>query len=131
MQILIRTIRCSANSDVKSYLRKKILKHELLIPKSSVIECTFEKKGGPKRDGNLIVHMAMRFPGTKKRIFAKSKASPDFNTAIDTAEAKFSRMIRKQNEMRKFDGKRSKYLWSRVKQAPGKALGRLSRKSNE
>ena len=106
MQILIRTVRTSLSSDTKRYLRKRVLKYELLIPNSSVIECTFEEKSGPRRDGNKIVHISARVPGIKKPIFVKSKASPNFKSAIDTAEAKFGRVVHKQLEIQKSGGKR-------------------------
>jgi len=128
MQILIRTIRAKINNDTKRYLRKRVLKYELLVPNSAVIECTFEQKGGPQRDGSKIVHLSARVPGIKKSIFVKSKASPDFNTAIDIADAKFGRVVRKQLEIQKYGGKRAKYYWARVKEFPGRTLGRLRRK---
>lgn len=127
MQILIRTIGTKVNNDTKRYLRKKVLKYELLIPNSSVIECTFEQKGGPKRDGNKIVHLSARMPRAKKPIFVKSKAVPDFNIAIDGADAKFARRVRKYTEMQKYDGKRTKYYFSKAKEFPQKALGRFKR----
>ncbi len=128
MQILIRTIGTKVNNDTKRYLRKKVLKYELLIPNSSVIECTFEQKGGPKRDGNKIVHLSARMPRVKKPIFVKSKAVPDFNIAIDQADARFARRVRKHTEMQKYDGKRAKYYFSKAKEFPKKALGRFKRK---
>ncbi len=128
MQILIRTVRTEINNDTKRYLRKKVLKYELLIPNSSVVECTFEEKKGPKRDGNKIVHISARLPRVKKPIFVKSKASPNFATAIDLAEAKFGRVVRKQLEIQKYNGKRTRYYWARVKEVPGKTFGRLRRK---
>ena len=128
MQILIRTIGAKVNNDTKRYLRKKVLKYELLIPNSSVIECTFEQKGGPKRDGNKIVHISARLPRAKKPIFVKSKALPSFELAIDMADAKFNRRIRKYTEMQKFNGKRTRYYLSKAKEFPQKALGKFRRK---
>lgn len=128
MQILIRTIGVKINDDTKRYLRKKVLKYELLIPNSSVIECTFEQKGGPKRDGNKIVHLSARLPKTKKPIFVKSKALPDFQAAIDMADGKFGRVVHKQLDIQKHGGKRTKYYWARVKEWPGQALGKFRRK---
>lgn len=128
MQILIRTISTKINNENRSYLRKKILKYELLVPNSSVVECSFEQKRGPRRDGNKIVHLKAKLPGIKKQIFVKSSAEPDFNVAIDRAEAKFNRIIHKQLEIQKHGGKRTKYYWSRVKELPGRTFGRLRRK---
>lgn len=48
MQILLRTIACSLDDKTKSYLRKKILKHEPMLPNAVVVECTFERKGVQK-----------------------------------------------------------------------------------
>ncbi|HOE74725.1 MAG TPA: HPF/RaiA family ribosome-associated protein [bacterium] len=131
MQILLRTIACSLDDETKSYLRKKILKHEPMLPNAVVVECTFERKRGPKRDGSAIVHIAAKVPGVKKPIFAKSKASPNFIVAIDVAEAKFDRLIHKRAEMRKFDGKRSRYYLDKLKRAPRRALRLFRRKKRE
>lgn len=125
MQILIRTIGTKITNEQKSYLRKKILKYELLIPNSSVVECSFEQKGGPRRDGNKIVHIKAKLPSSKKSIFAKSSASPDFNKAIDTAEARFNRIIHKQLEIQKHGGKRAKYYWSKISAAPIRAVRKI------
>ncbi len=131
MQILLRTIACKLDDETKRYLRKKILKHESMLPNSAVIECTFEQKRGPKRDGNAIVHIVAKVPGIKKPIFAKSKASPDFTVAIDVAEARFDRLVHKQAEMKKFDGKRSRYYLDKLKRVPRRAFRRLRRKRRE
>jgi len=120
MQILIRSINTKISDDHKRYLRKKILKYEMLIPNSSVIECTFEQKGGSRRDGNKIIHITASLPGTKKRIFAKSKAAPEFDIAIDVAEAKFKKIIQKYLDLKKYNGKRAKYYWSKIKYASQK-----------
>ena len=128
MQILIRTVRTDVNSDTKRYLRRKILKYELLIPNSSVVECTFEEKKGPRRDGNKIVHLSARLPRVKKPIFVKSKASPDFTVAIDIADAKFSRVIHKQLDIQKYNGRKTKYYWSKMKELPRKAVSRFKRR---
>jgi ribosome-associated translation inhibitor RaiA len=130
MQILIRTIGTKINNENRSYLRKKILKYELLVSNSSVVECSFEQKRGPRRDGNKIVHLKAKLPGIKKQIFVKSPAEPDFNVAIDRAEAKFNRVVRKQLEIQKHGGKRAKYYWSKVKSAPSLAIKRLRFKKN-
>ena len=128
MQILIRTIGTKITNEQKSYLRKKILKYELLIPNSSVVECSFEEKRGPRRDGNKIVHIKAKLPSSKKPMFAKSPASPDFNKAIDVAEARFNRIIHKHLEIQKHGGKRAKYYWSKVAATPSRAFGKLKLK---
>ncbi len=122
MQILIRTIGTKITGDQKSYLRKKILKYELLIPNSSVVECLFEQKGGPRRDGNKIVHLRAKIPGVKKPIFTKSSALPNFDKAIDVAESRFNRIIRKHLELQKYGGRKTKYYWSKIKLVPKQAI---------
>lgn len=128
MQILIRAVGTKVNDDVRRYLRKKILKYDLLMPNSATVECTFEQKGGPKRDGNKIVHLKANLPGARKPIFVKSKALPDFQVAIDNADSKFNRVVHKQLELQKFSGKRTKYYWARVKELPRRTLGRFRKK---
>lgn len=114
MQILIRAINVKPTDNIKRYLRSKILKYEMLVANSSVAECTLEKKGGPKRDGNCIVHFLMRLPGSKKPLFVKSKALPTFEMAIDMADDRLRRVVDKHIELKKFDGKRHRYYLSRL-----------------
>ena len=118
MHILIRTVHVKINDEVKRYLRKKVLKYEMLVPSSSAVECTFEEKSGPKRDGNKIVHIAMRLPGAKKPFFVKSKAEPDFFSAIDTADSRLRRLIDKYHELKKFDSKKHRYYLAKIKELP-------------
>ncbi|HLB32018.1 MAG TPA: HPF/RaiA family ribosome-associated protein [Patescibacteria group bacterium] len=118
MQILIRTVHTKINDEAKRYLRKKVLKYEMLVPSSSVVECTFEEKSGPKRDGNKIVHIAMRPPGAKKPFFVKSKALPDFLVAIDAADSRLRRLIDKYHELKKFDSKKHRYYLAKIKELP-------------
>jgi len=125
MQILIRAINVKPTDSIKRYLRSKILKYEMLVTNSSVAECTLEKKGGPKRDGNCIVHFSMRLPGVKKPLFVKSKALPTLEAAIDMADTKLCRVVDKYIELKKFDGKRHRYYLSKLSRVKNvKALPR-------
>src|SRR3990167_2555410 len=127
MHILIRTVHTKINDEAKRYLRKKVLKYEMLVPSSSVVECTFEEKSGPKRDGNKIVHISLRLPGTKKPFFVKSKALPDFFVAIDAADGRLSRLIDKYLEFKKFDSKKHRYYLAKIKELP-RGLWRKARR---
>ncbi len=131
MQILIRTVHAKIIDEVKRYLRKKILKYEMLVPSSSAVECTFEEKTGPKRDGNKIVHIVMRLPGAKKPFFVKSKALPDFFEAIDAADSRLRRMVDKYHELKKFNGKRHRYYLSKIKGLPSGLWHKVRRQPSQ
>lgn len=131
MQILIRTVHTKINNDVKRYLRQKVLKYEMLVPNSSAVECTFEEKTGPKRDGNKIIHIVMRLPGAKKPLFVKSKALPDFLSAIDMADARLRRLVDKYHEMKKFDSKKHRYYLSKIKELPSNLWHKVSRRRSK
>jgi len=130
MQILIRTIGTKIKGEDRAYLRKKILKYELLVPNSSVVECSFEEKRGPLRDGNKIVHIKAKLPGIKKQVFAKSPAKLDFESAIDVAESKFKRIVHRQLEIQKHGGRKSRYLWFKIRSLPSQTAFRLKIKRN-
>jgi ribosome-associated translation inhibitor RaiA len=128
MQILIRSINTELNNNIKQYLRRKVLKYDMLLVSSSVVECTFEQKGGSKRDGNKIIHLSMRLPGAKKPLFVKSKALSSFEAAIDMADNRLRRVVDKYLDLKKFDGKRHRYYLSKIKKLPGGLWRKVKRR---
>lgn len=128
MQILIRGVHTKVSDPVKKYLRKKILKYEMVIPRSAAVECTFEAKGGPRRDGNKILHLQTRLEGARKGVFIKSKALPDFIAAIDVVDDKLDRVVQKHQDLKKYKNKRHKYYFAKVKQIPSSVWSKVTKR---
>lgn len=97
MRLLIKGIHFELTSQLKNYLRKKLLKFDKFLPASAILEATLEMKTGPRRSGREIVHLVLKKGGLKQLLFVSVRGK-NFYQAIDLAQEKLERQVLRTKE---------------------------------